>query len=183
MSYYDELSPIYTFSLCITEEGSTIVDTTVNVKATAEGITRAKQTIQRLMDMCAPVVEPPQASESELWNQPPVDPADPPKPETVRIPPFMKKPEGARGVLRLFCPECGDVFGTFLREYQTEIECKCGCKIGLTGALARYRFTCPYCEHEGWGQTNSEDPEIEVKCKCRETVTVRWNKDAREYQN
>lgn len=71
MSYYDELSPIYTFSLCITEEGSTIVDTTVNVKATAEEITRAKQTIQRLLDTYALAIEPPQASESELWNQPP----------------------------------------------------------------------------------------------------------------
>lgn len=71
MSYYDELSPIYTFSLCITEEGSTIVDTTVNVKATAEEITRAKQTIQRLLDTYALAIEPLQASESELWNQPP----------------------------------------------------------------------------------------------------------------
>lgn len=87
MSYYDELSPIYTFSLCITEEGSTIVDTTVNVKATAEEITRAKQTIQQLIDTYALAIEPPQASESELWNQPPVDPADQPKPETVHIPP------------------------------------------------------------------------------------------------
>lgn len=85
MSYYDELSPIYTFSLCITEEGSTIVDTTVNVKATAEEITRAKQTIQRLLDTYALAIEPPQASESELWNQPPVDPADQPEPETERV--------------------------------------------------------------------------------------------------
>ena len=183
MSYYDELSPIYTFSLCITEEGSTIVDTTVNVKATAEEITRAKQTIQRLLDTYALAIEPLQASESELWNQPPVDPADQPKPETVHIPPFMRKPEGARGLLRLFCPECGSAFGTFLREYQTEFECKCGCKIDLTGALARYRFTCPYCEQESYGKTNSEAPEIDVQCKCREMVTVRWNKSAREYQN
>ena len=87
MSYYDVLSPIYTFSLCITEEGSTIVDTTVNVKATAEEITRAKQTIQQLIDTYALAIEPPQASEPELWNQPPVDPADQPKPETVHIPP------------------------------------------------------------------------------------------------
>ena len=84
MSYYDELSPIYTFSLCITEEGSTIVDTTVNVKATAEEITRAKQTIQQLIDTYALAIEPPQASEPELWNQPPVDPADQPKPEIGR---------------------------------------------------------------------------------------------------
>ena len=94
-----------------------------------------------------------------------------------------KRPEGARGLLRLYCRECGNTFGTFLKERQSEITCRCGHHIDLTAPLALYRFTCPYCQHEGWGKTNSEDPEIEVQCKCREMVTVRWNRDAREYQN
>lgn len=94
-----------------------------------------------------------------------------------------ERPEGAKGLLLLYCRECGNIFGTFLREYQSEITCRCGHHIDLTVPLARYRFTCPYCQHEGWGKTNSEDPEIEVQCKCREMVTVRWNPDAREYQN
>lgn len=94
-----------------------------------------------------------------------------------------ERPEGARGLLRLYCQECGSSFGTFLREYQSVITCRCGHHIDLTVPLARYRFTCPYCQHEGWGKTNSENPEIEVQCKCHEMVTVRWNPDAREYQN
>lgn len=48
------------------------------------------------------------------------------------------------------------------------MNCKCGHPIDLTAPLARYRFTCPYCEKESWGQTNLEDPDITVRCKCGE---------------
>ena len=99
------------------------------------------------------------------------------------IPTASKKPDGAKGLLRLYCPEYGNTFGILLRKYQTQVACKCGHQINLTGRLGRYRYTCPYCQNEGYGKTNSEDPEIEVQCKCHEMATVRWNPDARDYQN
>lgn len=86
-------------------------------------------------------------------------------------------------MLRLRCLECGNTFGTFLREYQTEVECKCGNQISLTGQLGRYHAVCPYCQHESWGKTNSEEPEIEVQCKCKEMIRLQWVPGAREYQN
>ena len=49
MSYYDGFTPTYTFSLCIERSDRVLVDTTVEVKATAEEIAKAKKTIQRLM--------------------------------------------------------------------------------------------------------------------------------------
>ncbi len=174
----------HTFSLCIERSDRVLVDTTVEVKATAEEIAKAKKTIQRLMNEYAPVAKAPAPAddpvEPEMESQ---APTGSPEQKGATDPPPEKKPEGARGLLRLHCPECGNTFGTFLREYQTEIECKCGHHIDLTGQLGRYHATCPYCQHESWGKTNSEDPEIEVQCKCREMVTVRWNPDAREYQN
>ena len=94
-----------------------------------------------------------------------------------------KRPEGARGLLRLYCQECGNTFGTFLKERQSEITCRCGHHIDLTAPLARYRFTCPYCEKEAWGQTNLEDPEITIRCKCGGNVDLRWVPKAKEYQN
>ena len=181
MSFSIELPQTYTFSLCIDQGGHTIVDTTVEVPDTREGITRAKRTVQRLMNEYAPTPKAPEPAGMNPESQHPTDP--PPAAETASTPPPEKKPEGARGLLRLHCPECGNTFGTFLREYQTEIECKCGHHIGLTAPLALYRFTCPYCQYEGWGKTNSEDPEIEVQCKCHEMVTIRWNRYAKEYQN
>jgi hypothetical protein len=44
MSFSIELPQTYTFSLCIDRGGHTIVDTTVEVPDTREGITRAKST-------------------------------------------------------------------------------------------------------------------------------------------
>lgn len=181
MSFSIELPQTYTFSLCIDRGGHTIVDTTVEVPDTREGITRAKRTVQRLMNEYAPTPKAPEPTGMNPESQLPTDPL--PEAEAAPTSSPEKKPEGARGLLRLHCPECGNSFGTFLREYQTEVECKCGHQIDLTTPLALYRFTCPYCQHEGWGKTNSEAPEIEVQCKCREMVTVRWNRDAREYQN
>ncbi len=181
MSFSIELPQTYTFSLCIDRGGHTIVDTTVEVPDTREGITRAKRTIQRLMNEYAPVIK---ALEPVGLNPESQAPTDlPPAAETAPTPPPEKKPEGARGLLRLRCPECGNTFGTFLREYQTEVECKCGHQINLTGQLGRYHATCPYCQHESWGKTNLEDPEITVRCKCGEDVTLEWTPSEKEYQN
>ena len=181
MSFSLELPQTYTFSLCIDRGGRTIVDTTVEVPDTREGITKAKRTIQRLMNEYAPVPKAPDLVGLNPESQPSTDP--PPAAETASTPPPEKKPEGARGLLRLRCPECGNTFGTFLREYQTEVECKCGHQIDLTTPLAPYRFTCPHCQHEGWGKTNSEDPEITIRCKCGGDVDLRWVPTAKEYQN
>lgn len=52
----------------------------------------------------------------------------------------------------------------------------------LTIPLARYRFNCPYCGKETWGQTNLEDPEITTRCKCGGNVKLRWDSKAKEYQ-
>lgn len=60
---------------------------------------------------------------------------------------------------------------------------KCGHHIDLTIPLARYHFTCPYCEMERWGWTNLEDTNISVKCKCGGTVDMQWTPKAKEYRN
>lgn len=181
MSFSIELPQTYTFSLCIDRGGHTIVDTTVEVPDTREGITRAKRTVQRLMNEYAPTPKAPDPAGLNPESQPPADLL--PAAETAPTPPPEKKSEGARGLLRLHCPECGNTFGTFLREYQTEIECKCGHHIDLTGQLGRYHATCPYCQHESWGKTNSEEPVVEVQCKCKEMIRLQWVPEAREYQN
>lgn len=184
MNHYDESTPTYTFSLCIDYGDRTLIDTTVEVKATAEEITKVKRTIQRLMNEYAPAVAPtPEPVPPEPETQAPITPTEQPGPEVKPTPPPGEKAGGARGLLRLQCPECGSTFGTFLREYQTEIACKCGHQIDLTVPLGRYRFTCPYCEKETWGQTNLEDPDITVRCKCGGDVELHWAPKAKEYQN
>lgn len=187
MSYYDGFVPTYKFSLCIDRGDRILVDTTVEVKATAEEISKAKRTINRLMSEYAPAATPmpiPQESEPPKQNpeaQAPNGTVDPLEPEGVAPP--EKKQEGVRGLLRLRCPECRNTFGTFLREHQSEIVCKCGHHIDLTVPLAGYRFTCPYCEKETWGQTNLEDPEITIRCKCGGDVELRWVPKVKEYRN
>ena len=106
MSFSIELPQTYTFSLCIDRGGRTIVDTTVEVPDTREGITKAKRTIQRLMNEYAPVPKAPDLVGLNPESQPSTDP--PPAAETAPTPSPEKKPEGARGLLRLHCPECGN---------------------------------------------------------------------------
>lgn len=200
MSYYDGFTPTYTFSLCIERSDRTIIDTTIIAKATADEIARAKRTVQRLLTEYTPTIKapeqvptPPPESDTPALPEPEAqdpaadqrqdEPAEAAAPPQSAAPVPAKKPEGARGLLRLRCPECSNTFGTYLRDYQTEIQCKCGHHIDLTAQLARYRFTCPYCEKETWGQTNLEDPEITIRCKCGGDVDLRWNPKAREYQN
>ena len=181
MSFSIELPQTYTFSLCIDRGDHTIVDTTVEVPNTREGITRAKRTIQRLMNEYTPVAKAPEPVELNPESQAHTDPL--PAAGTAPTPPPEKKPEGARGLLRLYCKKCGNTFGTFLREYQTELDCKCGHHIDLTVPLAKFTYTCPYCEQTRWGQTNLEDPDITVRCKCSRDVNLRWVPKSREYQN
>ena len=181
MSFSIELPQTYTFSLCIDRGGHTIVDTTVEVPDTREGITRAKRTVQRLMNEYTPTPKAPEPAGLNPESQPPADLL--PAAETATTPPPEKKPEGARGLFHLHCKECGRAFTTFLREHQAAVRCKCGQWIDLTAPLARYRFTCPYCEREGWGLTNLEDPDITVPCKCGGSVDLRWAPKSKEYQN
>lgn len=184
MSYYDGLTPTYTFTLRIEQSDRVLVDTMVEIPATTEGIAKGKKTIQRLMNEYAPLIEAlstePEPPKLALENQAPIAPTDlPPEPE----PAPKGKLGGSRGLLHLHCRECGRTFTTFLREYQTEMDCKCGHQIDITAPLARYRFTCPYCERDGWGQTNLEDPDITVRCKCGGDINLRWASKAKEYQN
>ena len=183
MSFSIEVPQTYTFSLCIDRVGRTIVDTTVEVPDTREGITRAKRTIQRLMNEYVPTPKAQEPVELNPESQAPIDSTAAPESEPAPDPSPEKKQDGARGPRQLHCRECGRTFGTFLREHQTEVDCKCGHQIDLTTPLARYRFTCPYCEKESWGQTNLEDPEITVRCKCGGDVNLRWVPKLREYQN
>ena len=187
MSFSIELPQTYTFSLCIDQGNRTIVDTTVEVQDTKEGIAKAKRTIQRLMNEYAqvPKAQAPTPEPQDLApeKQTSIDETTAPESKPAPDPPPEKKPDGARGLLQLHCKECGRTFGTFLREHQAEMVCKCGHHIDLTVPLARYRFTCPYCEKESWGQTNLEDPDITVRCKCGGDINLRWVSKLREYQN
>lgn len=198
MSYFDGFTPTYTFQLRIERDDRIILDTAIAARADADGVAKAKKTIQRLLNEYTPVIKPPvQAKDAEPEQAAPVLPEpedsgtpdqdpddDPPVAEETAEPlPNEKPPQGARGLLRLHCKECGNIFGTFLRGYQTEVACRCGQPIDLTAPLARYHFTCPCCEHEGYGKTNLETPGIEVRCKCGCDVNLLRNPKAREYQN
>ena len=94
MSFSIELPQTYTFSLCIDRGGHTIVDTTVEVPDTREGITKAKRTVQRLMNEYTPTPKVPEPAGLNPESQPPADLL--PAAETAPTPP----PEGWRfGVL------------------------------------------------------------------------------------
>lgn len=176
-----EFTPRYTFSLCIKQDGKVLIGTEVGAGDTQEDITRAKKTIQRLLNEYNPAARMPKPTpempEPEVTAPPPVQKVTPPAVEKA------EKPVGVRGLLQIRCPECNNTFGTFLREYQTSVICKCGHHIDLTAPLARFAYTCPYCEQTRWGRTNLEDPEITVRCKCGGDVDLQWNPSTKEYQN
>lgn len=196
MSYFDGLTPIYTFRLQIERSDRTILDAAITAKAAPDELAKTKRSIQRLLNEYAPaavIPAPTQPPEQPTALLPPA--ADQPEqPAEAALPqstsgaestprPDRKLPVGGKGLLRLRCKECGNIFVIFLWNYQTEIVCRCGHHIDLTAPLAKYHYTCPYCEKDGWGQTNLEDPEITVKCKCGGDIDLRWNPKAREYQN
>ena len=60
---------------------------------------------------------------------------------------------------------------------------KRGHHIDLTIPLARYHFTCPYCEKKTFGRTNPEDPNITIRCKCGGSIDLCWVPKAKEYRN
>lgn len=200
MSFFDGLTPTYTFRLQIERSDRPILDTEIIAKGTPEEIAKAKKNVQRLLadytptfkapepvptpapEADAPALPEPEAQAPAAEQQQQDKPAEATAPQRT-APVVTRKPVGARGLLRLHCPECGNTFGTYLREYQEGMDCKCGHHIDLTGQLGRYRFTCPYCEKETWGLTNLEDPEITIQCKCGGDVELRWNPKAKEYQN
>jgi len=200
MNIFGRTIPTYTFRLRIERSEQTILDTTIGSAISADEVAKAKKNIRRLLDEYAPTIkaqgelpteiqkaETPTPSETnsrtdEVPANQEVQHTEPAAPQSAAQVP-EQKPDGAKGLLCLGCSECGNTFGTFLREHQTEIDCKCGHSIDLTVSLAKYRFTCPYCEKETWGRTNLEDPDITVRCKCGENVNLRWNPKAKEYQN
>ena len=171
----------YTFSFCIRRDGEVLIGADVGAGDSVEEITRAKKTIQRLLNEYNPAAKVPAVC-SKKPKQQTEDPDEPPPVQNV-TPPMTEKPSGVRGLIQVRCPECDNVFGTFLREYQTDVSCKCGRHIDLTLPLARFAYTCPYCEQTRWGRTNLEDPEITIRCKCGGEINLRWNPNAREYQN
>ena len=93
MSFSIELPQTYTFSLCIDRGGHTIVDTTVEVPDTREGITRAKRTVQRLMNEYTPTPKAPEPAGLNPESQPPADLL--PAAETATHPPREKSRKGA----------------------------------------------------------------------------------------
>ena len=193
MSLFNGLTPIYIFRIQIELEGKMVLDTSITTKDSREDLIKTKKTVRRLLDEYAPlppVLTPapdipptpePEAQDPAADQRQDEQPEEAPAPGGGHV--SDKPPEGVRGLIRLRCQECGSTFGTYLKERQSEITCRCGHHIDLTAPLARYRFTCPYCEKETWGRTNLEDPEITIRCKCGGDVDLRWNPKEREYQN
>ena len=118
MSFSIELPQTYTFSLCIDRGGHTIVDTTVEVPDTREGITRAKRTVQRLMNEYAPAAKAPAPAddpvEPEMESQAPTGSpeqegeTDPP-PEKSRMAPGGCSTSTAKSVGALSRLSCGSI--------------------------------------------------------------------------
>lgn len=173
-----EFTPKYTFSLCIKQDGKVLIGTEASAGDSPEEIAKAKKTIQRSLNEYTPKTTVPHPQKTE-----PTPEATAPPPVQTVTPPVSEKQVGVRGLVQVRCPECNNVFSTFLKEYQTEVLCKCGHRIDLTAPLARFAYTCPYCEQTRWGKTNLEDPEITVRCKCGGDVDLRWNPSTKEYQN
>ncbi len=94
---------------------------------------------------------------------------------------YWKQTGGAKGSLILDCPVCGNQFGTFLREPQSSIQCKCGAEIELDTDLARFSYVCKECGATRYGKTNSQDATIASKCVCKAENTLQWDKEKREY--
>lgn len=190
----------YTFTLKICDSVGPLIDMTIGAAQDKDSLAKAKETVNKALEEFTPmpsgVKAPVQSAEMtitpgmmmELRAKSGTTPAQDTTAEPVEDTPAQdpapaKPPAGVKGLLRLRCPNCGNIFGTFLREPKTEIDCKCGHSIDLTGPLVRYRFTCPYCEKDSWGYTNLEDPAIIIRCKCGGDVELQWNTKAKEYQN
>lgn len=82
------------------------------------------------------------------------------------------KPEGAKGLMRLRCPKCGDEFVAFTKDYRTEWTCKeCGAKFSLENT-ALFEYDCS-CGRHTYGQTNIESPDFSYPCgDCGKETTA-----------
>lgn len=91
------------------------------------------------------------------------------------------KPEGAKGLMRLRCPKCGDEFVAFTKDYRTEWTCKeCGAKFSLENT-ALFEYDCS-CGRHTYGQTNIESPDFSYSCgDCGKETTLKWNPKAKKY--
>lgn len=177
-------NPYYTFHLCIERDDRTILDAAVDAGVSAEGISKAKKTIQRLLNEYTPDIKA--KSKASAAAEEPVLPELPeavpvPAPEIGAAPP-ARAPEGIKGLVSLRCGGCGDTFSTYLKEPRSEFRCKCGHYIDLTSNMARYHFTCPHCQKKNWGMTNIESADMIVACKCGRKVELLWDHEAKEYQ-
>ena len=189
----------YTFGAYIKRGDDTVLDIAVEAINTPESIRKAISTVRRAMTSHAPDATPIViAADKDRSAHTSAQAAAAPEPATTpttaasgqeqksQAHPILKpdKPlEGVRGLLHLHCEGCGKTLATFLKMKQQTITCRCGHTTDLTKPLARFHYTCPYCEMERWGLTNLEDSTISIKCKCGGTVDMQWTPKAKEYRN
>ena len=90
-------------------------------------------------------------------------------------------PAGAKGLMRLKCPKCGDVFVAFTKGYRTEWTCKaCGARLSLENT-ALFEYDCS-CGRHTYGRTNIEDADFSYPCgDCGKATTLKWNPKAKKY--
>ena len=90
-------------------------------------------------------------------------------------------PAGAKGLMRLKCPKCGDVFVAFTKDYRTEWTCKaCGERFSLENT-ALFEYNCS-CGRHTYGRTNIEDADFSYPCgDCGKATTLKWNPKAKKY--
>lgn len=189
----------YTFGAYIKRGDNTVLDIAVEAINTPESIRKAISTVRRAMTSHAPDVTPIVIAADKIQSAHTVaqaaaapEPATTPtsaassqeqKPQSPTILKPDKPLEGVRGPLHLHCEGCGKTLATFLKVKQQAITCRCGHTADLTKPLARFHYTCRYCESERWGLTNVEDADISVKCKCGGMVDMQWEPKAKEYRN
>ena len=181
----------YTFGAYIKRGDNTVLDIAVEAIDTPESIRKARNTVRRMMTSYAPNVTPivvaaDQAQTAHVSAKVATSMAGQsaavPEPAATSTPP--KEPDGTKGLVMIYCKECGSASSAFLKERQSEIVCRtCGHHTDLTVPLAKFHFTCPHCEKESWGLTNAEEPDIAVLCKCGQFVNLRWVPKAKEYRN
>ena len=90
-------------------------------------------------------------------------------------------PSGAKGLLKLKCPKCGDEFVAFTKDYRTEWTCKvCGERFSLENT-ALFEYDCS-CGRHTYGRTNIEDADFSYPCgDCGKETTLKWNPKAKKY--
>lgn len=164
----------YVIRLNIEREGCPVMDTSLSV-GTSEELSRAKKQIGRILADFVQIAEENADSGAGSVGSEGGERADSPG--------GQERVDGIKGAVQLRCHACGNVFGKFLNQRQAACLCRCGQLIDLTGPLARYSYTCPSCGKYGYGRTNLEDAEINVRCVCGENLTLRWNPAGREYRN